>query len=53
MPGPDMKGGIHIGTSGWHYKHWLGPVYPAGTPSRDFLSLYARRFRTVEINSSL
>ena len=22
------KGAVHIGTSGWHYKHWLGPFYP-------------------------
>ncbi len=20
------QGSVHIGTSGWHYKHWRGPV---------------------------
>ena len=43
---------LHIGTSGWHYDHWLGRFYPAGTKSGDFLRLYARRFRAVEINNS-
>ena len=23
-----MDGKIQIGTSGWHYKHWLGKFYP-------------------------
>jgi uncharacterized protein YecE (DUF72 family) len=43
---------IYVGTSGWHYRHWLGPLYPPGTPSRSFLGLYAKLFRTVEINNS-
>lgn len=43
---------IRIGTSGWHYDHWVGPFYPGGTPSDAFLSYYAGRFGTVEINAS-
>ncbi len=43
---------IRIGTSGWHYRHWVGPVYPDGTPSPDFFALYARRFDTVELNAT-
>lgn len=43
---------IHIGTSGWHYRHWLGPYYPPGTPADRFLKLYVRDFKTVEINNS-
>lgn len=43
---------IHIGTSGWHYGHWVGPFYPPGTSPRDFLSYYTGYFHTVEINSS-
>ena len=51
--GPALSGGrIHIGTSGWHYDHWVGPFYPSGTSSEDFLSLYTRFFRTVEINNT-
>ena len=49
-----MKEGslIHIGTSGWHYKHWKGPFYPKGLPINRFLDHYAKHFQTVEINSS-
>jgi uncharacterized protein YecE (DUF72 family) len=43
---------IHIGTSGWHYGHWVGPFYPPGTSSGNFLSYYTGYFHTVEINSS-
>jgi uncharacterized protein YecE (DUF72 family) len=47
-----MAGGIHIGTSGWSYRHWRGPFYPDCLPARRFLSHYAGVFRSVEINSS-
>ncbi len=30
----------------------MGPFYPEGTPPRDFLDLYARRYDTVEIDST-
>lgn len=46
------QGRIHIGTSGWHYPHWVGPFYPKGLRSEDFLSFYRERFRTVEINNT-
>lgn len=44
--------GIHIGTSGWNYKHWQGIVYPHGTPRWERLAHYVQRFGTVELNSS-
>jgi uncharacterized protein YecE (DUF72 family) len=43
---------IHIGTSGWHYKHWLGNFYPPGTTGAEMFDWYARHFDTVEINNS-
>lgn len=43
---------VHIGTSGWHYKHWLGDFYPARFPPAKMLPWYAREFHTVEINNS-
>jgi uncharacterized protein YecE (DUF72 family) len=43
--------GIHIGTSGWHYRHWLGTLYPQGTPTNRWFSLYSRFFATVELNN--
>ena len=41
---------IKIGTSGFSYPDWVGPVYPAGLPERQRLAYYARQFTTVEIN---
>ena len=41
-----------IGCSGWAYDDWVGPFYPPGTPPGDFLSCYARVFRTVEVDST-
>ncbi len=45
-------GAVHIGTSGWHYKHWVGPFYPAKMPPSKMLHFYLERFDTVEINNS-
>jgi uncharacterized protein YecE (DUF72 family) len=41
---------ILIGTCGFSYNEWIGPVYPEGTKREQFLSLYAERFRTVELD---
>jgi uncharacterized protein YecE (DUF72 family) len=41
---------IHIGTSGFSYDDWVGPVYPDGLPRREQLAFYARKFTTVELN---
>ena len=49
-PGDGTK--LYIGTSGWSYKHWRGPFYPAGLAQDKWLEFYARTFQTVEINSS-
>ena len=46
------RGCIHIGTSGWHYPHWVGPFYPEHMPSEEYLSYYARHFKTVEVNNT-
>jgi uncharacterized protein YecE (DUF72 family) len=43
---------IYIGTSGFSYKDWVGEFYPAGLPSREWLSFYSREFNTCEINST-
>jgi uncharacterized protein YecE (DUF72 family) len=43
---------VHVGTSGWSYDHWDGVLYPPGTPPRDRLGHYVRRFGTVELNAS-
>ena len=43
---------IRIGTSGWHYGHWVGPFYPPDQPSAGLLSFYSVEFDTVEVNNS-
>jgi uncharacterized protein YecE (DUF72 family) len=43
---------LRIGCSGWTYKDWKGPFYPAGTKDRERLAYYATRFDTAEINAS-
>jgi uncharacterized protein YecE (DUF72 family) len=47
-----MAARIHIGTSGWNYKHWLGPFYPEKFPVRKMLEFYAQHVDTVEINAT-
>ncbi|MCL2180544.1 MAG: DUF72 domain-containing protein [Treponema sp.] len=43
---------IAVGTSGYSYKEWAGPVYPPNAKQEDFLSLYSAMFSTVELNFS-
>jgi uncharacterized protein YecE (DUF72 family) len=43
---------IHVGTSGWSYRHWEGVLYPAGLLPRHRLDHYLARYRTVELNAS-
>lgn len=43
---------IRIGTSGYQYDHWRGVLYPAQAAKKDWFSLYADRFDTVEINNT-
>jgi len=43
---------VFIGTSGYSFADWVGPFYPPGTRSGDFLSYYATQFGCVEVNST-
>ena len=43
---------IHVGCSGWVYKHWRGIFYPEGLPQKRWFERYAEDFDTVEINAS-
>jgi uncharacterized protein YecE (DUF72 family) len=47
-----MPAAVHIGTSGWHYKHSRGPFYPEKLPGSKMLEFYAQQFDTVELNST-
>jgi uncharacterized protein YecE (DUF72 family) len=41
-----------VGTSGWQYKDWRGPLYPEGCPQRLWLETFAQTFPTVESNNA-
>ena len=43
---------IHIGTAGYSYPDWVGPVYPEGIKKGEMLEYYAREFGFTEINST-
>ncbi|HEY9325582.1 MAG TPA: DUF72 domain-containing protein, partial [Candidatus Limnocylindria bacterium] len=45
-----MSGRAFVGTSGWSYTSWRPKFYPEGTKTKAFLSYYATRFATMEIN---
>lgn len=48
----DGAGEVRLGTQGWNYPGWVGPFYPDGTRSAEFLRTYARAFDTVEVDST-
>jgi uncharacterized protein YecE (DUF72 family) len=43
---------LHIGTSGWSYKHWAEIFYPKDIRPDKYLEYYITRFDCVELNSS-
>lgn len=47
-----MKASIYIGTSGWHYNHWIGKFYPKDIKGFYELKYHSEHFNTVENNSS-
>lgn len=47
-----MSATVRVGTQGWNYDAWVGPFYPVGTRSAEYLTVYARAFDTVEVDST-
>ena len=43
---------VLVGTSGYSYREWKGPFYPAGLAAGRFLRFYGERLPTVEINNT-
>jgi uncharacterized protein YecE (DUF72 family) len=43
-------GRLHLGTSGWSYREWVGVFYP--TEDTNKLSYYSQVFTTAEIDST-
>jgi uncharacterized protein YecE (DUF72 family) len=46
------KARCFIGTSGWYYRHWVGPFYPQGLLKEQLLPYFAQSFNTVELNNT-
>ena len=44
-----MLADARVGTSGFAYREWIGPVYPAGAAPEQLLAYYARQLPAVEI----
>ena len=47
-----MKSNIHIGTSGWSYKHWKDIFYPLQLKTTEWIVFYSDHFKITEINGS-
>lgn len=43
---------VAVGTCGFSYADWVGPVYPRGTKSAQMLELYAQKLPLVEIDAT-
>lgn len=43
---------LFVGTSGWQYAHWRRAFYPEKLPQRLWLTYFAERFQTVEVNNT-
>ena len=47
-----MTGKVHIGCSGWIYRHWRERFYPPKLAQHRWFAFYAETFDTVELNTS-
>ncbi|HUQ83527.1 MAG TPA: DUF72 domain-containing protein [Gemmatimonadaceae bacterium] len=45
-------GRLHVGISGYDYKPWRGPFYPADLPARRWLEYASQRFGSIELNGT-
>jgi uncharacterized protein YecE (DUF72 family) len=43
---------FYVGTSGYAFKEWKGPFYPAKLPDQELLPFYSSQFNAVEINNT-
>lgn len=43
---------VRLGCMGWSYQDWVGPFYPPGATSAQYLERYAEQFDTVELDTT-
>lgn len=48
----ENQGTLLIGTSGFHYEHWVGRFYPEKMKKKDWLNYYVKSFKTLELNNT-
>ncbi len=48
----NAKDPVRLGTCSWSTRDWVGSIYSADTKAADYIAEYARRFNTVEIDST-
>ena len=46
------KGSVRLGTSAFQADGWQGAFYPRGTKTADYLTYYATKFDSVEVDST-
>ncbi len=51
-PATPLPPNLLLGTSSWSSKDWYEVFYPRGLPPADFISFYATKFPTVEIDAT-
>ena len=49
---PALMGRVHVGTSGFAYRHWRGVLYPPDLPARLWFRHYCSEFQTLELNNT-
>jgi uncharacterized protein YecE (DUF72 family) len=49
---PKLLMTLYTGCSGFHYREWKGLFYPDDLPQKSWLSYYATRFDTLELNNT-
>jgi uncharacterized protein YecE (DUF72 family) len=52
MPRMDSLPGVHLGTSAFTADGWQGSFYPADLKPAEYLTYYATKFDTVEVDST-
>ena len=43
---------VYVGSARWGERDLVGKIYPAKTPSSEFLTHYSRHFSTIELNTT-
>ena len=43
---------LHLGTSSWTAEGWEGTFYPANIPESQWITHYAKKFSTVEVDAT-